>query len=443
MCHRTLLILGGGYVALCLWSFWGEFGHATTSRYADSSEYADVTRLSITSLDFYTWFKPWGLPLFYKVLPGSTAVAAPIAQSLVSVASWLVLAAVVQSCVRSRIMRVGAPALVLAFSLVPAIKIWDGAILTESLTISVAVLLVAALLECVRRPTRVKLGLVLVAAAALAVTRDTNAYVQLALLGPVSVYFLCRRQVATAVAFASATLLLVVVVSASANVRRWEVPLGVIIAGRVLHNDEARAYFVARGMPVRPSLEQDLWSSRVPLSRYETDPSLAYFRPWFKRRGRAVYRSYLVSHPHEALVEPVKNLPSLIAPSGDVNDLQALPIDFYRPQGYRDALPKPVARFLYLNQGGVLIAWAAIALVTAATLAWFGVARRVWIVPAVTLASTIPHAIVVWDGDPTSLGRHALLLAVLMRLSLVLLVIFIVDAAASVMREERRAAAID
>ena len=54
--------------------------------------------------------------------------------------------------------------------------------------------------------------------------------------------------------------------------------------------------------------------------------------------------------------------------------------------------------------------------------------RYTWVVPVILLASALPHAIIVWTGDSTAIGRHALLLAVYLRTALVLLTLQLVDA---------------
>jgi hypothetical protein len=118
----------------------------------------------------------------------------------------------------------------------------------------------------------------------------------------------------------------------------------------------------------------------------------------------------------------------MIAPSSAVNDLNALPLAFFRPPGFREVLPRPVHRTLYLNDGGVLLAWAFLALLVAAVFALQGLGRVWWLVPVILLASTIPHGMIVWLGDPSSIGRHALLVAVLLRLNLILLLLLVADA---------------
>jgi hypothetical protein len=121
--------------------------------YPDTMDYERVAHLPVWSWAFYSSWKPWLLPLLYKLLPGSTQSVVPGAQWLISVVSWLVLALVVASFVENRGVRIATLAGMLGFSLVPLVDQWDGALLSESLSLSATALLLAAMLPFVRKPT--------------------------------------------------------------------------------------------------------------------------------------------------------------------------------------------------------------------------------------------------------------------------------------------------
>jgi hypothetical protein len=307
------------------------------------------------------------------------------------------------------------------------VTVWDGALLSESLTLSVGALLVAALLVFVQKPTRKWAAAVLLLTLLFAGTRSTNGYLAPFLLIPVAAVVF-RRSRWIAVVVTAGSLAIAGIAYASANVRQWQVPLGEIVAGRVLAKPSEQAYFVARGMPVRPSLAQDIWSHRIPLEAFEMTPSLAYFMPWFEQKGRGVYTDYLLSHPADALADPIADIPAMISPSPSTQDLQGLPLGVYVAKGYRNSLPSAVARVLYPSSARLLLIVAILSLFVLAVLATIGLARVGWAIPVLLLASCVPHAIIVWDGDDTSIGRHALLLAVLFRLGVLLSLLSVADA---------------
>ena len=425
--QNTWLLAGAGaYLGLRLASFVRIAGHA--SSFPDSAEYRNVERLSPFSLDFWTWYKPWGTPLLWKLLPGSASTSAPIGQWIVSIAAWLFLAAVVYATFERAWAKYAGCGLVLAFSLVPAVAVWDGALLSESLTLSLGAILVGTLLLLAKRPTAWTAAAVLVVAFLLAGTRSTNGYVVPFLVIPLVVLF-ARNRPRLAVAVSVGALAVAGYCYVSSNVRQWQVPLGEIIALRVLDNPSELRYFTDRGMPVSGSLAQDILANRTPLAGFEKAPSLAFFMPWFNAKATSVYRDYLLSHPSASLLDPIRDLPSMVSPSSSTHDLQALPVHFYAAGGYRDALPSWLASAFYPSSWQFLLAWAAMVLSLLGALAFLGVGRRIWIVPVVLLLSAVPHAMIVWDGDSASIGRHALLLAVYVRLGLILATLYAAEAA--------------
>src|SRR5579862_7439661 len=75
------------YVALRIWAFGHEFGVAPPI-FPDSYVYEQSSRIPFFSTAFWTSWDPWGLPLFYKLLPGALTTSGPVAQLLVSVVAW-------------------------------------------------------------------------------------------------------------------------------------------------------------------------------------------------------------------------------------------------------------------------------------------------------------------------------------------------------------------
>jgi hypothetical protein len=78
----------------------------------------------------------------------------------------------------------------------------------------------------------------------------------------------------------------------------------------------------------------------------------------------------------------------------------------------------------FLLLGFILILGASAASVRA------GVARPVWAVPLLVLALLYPLLLVIWHGDSAAIPRHSLPVGVELRLSMLLLALFIVDAVA-------------
>jgi hypothetical protein len=151
---------------------------------------------------------------------------------------------------------------------------------------------------------------------------------------------------------------------------------------------------------------------------------------------------FLLSHPVRDL-DPVFDHPDELlstdpsAPAG----LGYSPIAQYRAPGTDPLLPAPVAAVVYPPSVAALLGRLGAAIAAAAWLARRGAARAVWLVPAIALVLQIPHAAVVWNGDTNEIFRHALLVGVMTRLSLLLLTIFLIDAALGLRDRSRQKAA--
>lgn len=410
------------YVIVRLVAFAGQVGKPPPV-YPDTYDYERIAQLPLWSFEFYSSWKPWLLPLLYKILPGSNQTVVPGVQWLISVVSWLVLALVVASFVENRVVKALSLAGVLAFSAVPLITQWDGALLSESVSLSSAALFVAAMLVFTRNPVRRTTILVLAASLAFAAIRDTNAFLLVMLAVPLGIVVALRLNRRAGIALVAGALTISTFAFASYNVRRWQIPLAAVIAQRVLTDPEHTAWFRDHGMPVGSDMRTVIFRSRVPPAKFDETPELAYFRPWFRSQGRRTYARFLITHPGYSIAEPVRNLPNMTAPIGPT----PLGVDFYRPPGYRNALPSFARTVLYPNDGWVIVGWMLVALVAVLALWRLRLARLFWLVPTLCLLSTVPHAILVWDGDWVELARHSVLVAILLRLSLLLLVFFVLD----------------
>lgn len=429
----TSLVLCLGFVAARTVSYADVFGRKPPLQ-PDSIDYFHAASLSLTDGLFWTYWKPWGLPLFYKLVPGSTAVAV-IAQFTVATGAWLVLALVVASLVRRPVPKTLALATVLAFALTPLVAEWDGQLLTESLSNSLTALMVAAALLFIRVPSRLRLLLVVLAAFAATMTRDTNGYLALFVLVPlgVTVAVLGRRRLG--LLLAGAIVLIFAFEVWSYNVRRWEPPLEDVIIKRVLPVPAALHYFRARGMPVRAGLEDELTINRVPPNKVlDQAPGLVYFKPWFVQRARSTYVRYLLTHPDASLTTPIRRLDFLLAPPRG----PPAGLDGYRPPGYRDVLPRLLVRALFPEMGWAVLG-AIFGALTLALASWrAGHADRTWLVPALMLISTVPLAVIVDNGDAIGTQRHALVVAITARLGLILLGLFFLAAVWSPLVERGR-----
>jgi hypothetical protein len=383
----------------------------------DTIDYQRIAAEPI-SRAFFRDVKPWGVPLLYKVLPA--AAAAPIAQLVVSIGSWLVLAFVVGGCFERGAIRAVAVGGVLAFSCSALVAQWDGVLLSESLSLSLFALVLAAAVRLARRPSPAALAALVGVAALWSSTRDTNAWALLPIALALTVWLL-RGERALAVGLALSTAGIVAVSAWSAgSPQRWEPLMIDNVAERILADPSATRYFAERGMPIQPDLRRRLFASRRPLSRFDRDPKLQPFRDWLLRSGKATYFRYLLSHPRATIQEPLSRTGLLLSPVG---------LDFFRPPGFRTLLPGFVDHALFPRSGRNVLIW--IAILAAAGAAASRPARRTLGASALAVAAmgaVIVLAVLVSVGEPREVPRHELVPIVMSRLSLLALCLVILAA---------------
>jgi hypothetical protein len=397
----------------------------STPRFPTSAEYMhlDFTGRAI---------RLWTVPLFYKLLPNDPLRIA--GQVVLAAVSWWVLASVASSMMRDRRVQTGIQLVILALGVAGPIAGWNSAILSESATISLTALLVAAWLRYVQRPGTATASWAIIATIAWTFTRQDHVVIG-ALITAVVLVSAARKRSALQLSLAAA---LVVVsafgfVTASRSKELTRFNLAAIVAWRVLPNPSYTSWFIDHGMPDTPAI-QSFSGAFVP-ERLGDD---ADFGPWATAKGERTYVEFLISHPRYTLLDPLPYFsgeePSLVklAPPRDALSPNPTP-SFLSPTAdwgrHREVLPRVVQDLLF-EQGQIgdvlLLGGVAIAL---AVVAWgrHGWDRRL-LVPVVVLATVVPHVFVVWLGSATELDRHALIIAVSLRIALWLIAACAVDA---------------
>jgi hypothetical protein len=395
----------------------------------DSAAYLRIAREPL-SVRFFSEYKPWFVPAFYK-LTGESVHVLTLAQLCLSIVAWLFLAFAFASSLRRSRLRAIAVAATLAFSLTPVIAQWDAAVLSESLSLSFGAIFVGLLFVVLRRPSVAAVLLLAIAAACWAGARDTNAYVVVLMAAPTAVVLAARHRPRVAGTLVVVTgLVLVFSLWSSSSPRRWEIVTVDLVIERVLADPRAGAYFSAHGMPASPDLRRRLFADRIPWSRYENDPRLAAFRRWVRTDGRTTYLSYLRATPSASIGAPLRRLAQLDSPEA---------IQTYRPRGFRTLVPAPLEGLVYPSSGGVALLWSSVALALSCLLAAARRARAVLVIGVALVLTTIPHAILVWDAEPREVARHALLVGVLDRLGFLVLAFFVVEGLLELLQARRAA----
>ncbi|HWB67201.1 MAG TPA: hypothetical protein VG708_10280, partial [Mycobacteriales bacterium] len=408
--HRRMAGWFAAYLALQAYAVAG----LPTPRFPDTASYLKLSFIGSDS-------RPWTVPLFYKLLPTDTLRIC--GQVVVAAIAWWVLAAVVAGMLGNRRLRIGARLVVLLLGLTGPIVEWNSTILSESLSISLTALLVAGWLSYVRRPRPASAAWALLATLLWTFTRPDHVDIGVLITVAGIVAGLWRRdRLRLAVAGVLVLISTAGFVTINRNNATTTARIADIVQGRVLPNAARTTWFIEHGMPYDATMAANAGNYfGAPLL---ADPAFAH---WASTRGEHVYLEYLWSHPGYTLWQPLAAIsgerPSLDVPAPSQvltpNPTPSLLSPTANYGRHRDLLPEPVQALLFeQGQIGDVLALGLL------TLALVGLAwrrRRLdsrMVVPAVALVCCVPEVFLVWLADPIELDRHAVVLAVALRIAL-------------------------
>jgi hypothetical protein len=404
-------------------------------RYPDTGGYLEVANAPFPSMQWWAGIRSATVPLAYRLAGGAVAPAL-VLQLVLACFAWSVLALVVMRAVRTAWLKPVAVGLVLAFSLSREITQWDRIALSDSISLSLVALLVAALILYAERPGWLSLAALLVLGLLWAFARTPNGYELLFVVPVLAVTAVARPTRRAPDGVAMAGLLAVFVLStASTNAGlRWEAPFYNVMDRRILPDATAVSYFAERGMPVTTALRRQ--TNRLGQAANEAyyRAELRPVRTWVLAHGQEAYVTFLLTHPGEALLDPAAQLADLLSENG--------PIRRYAP-GAWEPLNGALSAWLFPDGGAFGVLVAGVLGVGAAAMALVGWRRRL-LVPALLVAAAVPFAILIYHGDAGEVPRHELIPDAQVRLGLWLLLLLSIDViavGAAVVRKRRAAGA--
>ncbi|MGB7874592.1 MAG: hypothetical protein WBL25_09435 [Anaerolineales bacterium] len=365
----------------------------------DTPAYVRVSGEKLLSRDFWANTRPPMFPLVLKFYSANEIKVASF-QTAFSVFAWGVLALSLSLSVKS-LLRPIAFVLILALSLERHIAGWDVVMLTESLSVSLLALFLAAWLWLLRGWSWGKVIVLCMIAIPWAFTRDTNGWILLMVAGLIllGVLFFGGRKRYLAVAFVFATIFGFSNLSANTG-HRWVFPFQNVLAQRILTDQRALDFFSNCGMPVTSELLDLAGGSALSKDRaFYTDPALESYRIWLYADGKSCYMRWLVSRPLTSLREPWVDFTWLLAFEN---------VSFFYPKRYEPILPWYAERILY-PQDMLLWLWGLTtfgALVAVWKKAWKS--NAAWVVFIGLCLLIYPHIFIVWHGDVSGTHRHAL-----------------------------------
>jgi hypothetical protein len=373
----------------------------------DSLSYLKVAGHSPLNGRFYFDERPIGFPLLLW-LTGRHINLAVLVQSAIYIAAWYSLCRVVYVDVSSKVVGWVAVVVLAANAIEPRIVLWNTLMLSESLSLSFAVLSVAAWWRVGVRPSTRTVWSAWLATTGWVLVRDASVFPVIVVIVPAALLFaLLARQADRDIrhwlaigAVAVTAVCGYVYVAQDVSGRNLH-PLENNVAMRVLNNPQLENFYVRCGMPVNETLllmrNHNGFDTVI---RWDTEPTLARFRAWRDSRGPRCGAESMVFEAGFWWKQLHHDLPTLLNNDSELREFFDV---FHVYERLPRHLPAPLGE-PYTNAGfafELLLAAAGIALA-------FANARR-RALALVLLIGVLSAAVDVWASyisDSLDVGRH-------------------------------------
>lgn len=342
--------------------------------------------------------RPWVVPLTYQFVDGRGVVAF---QAALSAAAFVALALAIASTMIDRRVRVGVMSAVLLLGLAPRVTVWDASLTSESIALSLTALLLAALTWINRLP-----GWALVLVFTLWLfARDAHVYLGVLVFVSVLPWAWRHRRYAVVGGMGVALAWAALATQNDDTIESYNVTLN--IAWHAGRDPEMFRWFVEQGMPPSNAFGNLNFDGR----QAELLNDSRFFE-WARTDGPSTYTRYLATHPGFTLSAFNSVFGNGGADAEAMVDSPKLNIG-ESPVGPWFVWPREASLYtvvLTLLAAGALL-----------------IGRRP-VIPIVMLASTLPHALLVYHGSPWELARHSVVLSFVLVVSSCWLIADAVDA---------------
>jgi hypothetical protein len=379
----------------------------------------------------------WTVPLFYKI--GHTPVGAVVVQSLIALGAWTALAIELTKAIHSRVIGYVAAIFTLLMALTPPLLDWNRAILSESISLSMTVLLVVGTSRFVRQRTGRSLALLFLAAILWVFTRQDQALIAAVLAVPFLVLAIRPTKRRLALVAAAGFVVIgawgAITSEQSGSDQLKPIAAASLVQWRAVGHHSEFIYLIEQGMPLPAALQPvvPLTSAGDPVGIDQfSDAGLlgpiandAAFNYWGVHHAQSEFLRYLIRHPAFALGPPLRHVAQLMTMNADYAPGPALPVSLSQVvYGDRSvdgsafsgggAASSDDPAYLYVLAGIAIALFAAAAFkrrVTGAAMIGLG-----------GLLFSLVWGIEVWNGSTQELPRLFVLPATLCHLSLLLLI---------------------
>ncbi len=402
--------------------------------YPDTQRYLDMATQPLFSLDFWAGPYPVMVPTIFKML-GSNPTAITWFQLGISIIAWTWLSYAVSSSIRTNWLRKLTFIAILALSLERTILLWDGVLLSESLSGSLLALYLGTWLWYLKEKKDRWLALFMLAFFGLlwAFTRDTNALFNLGVILVILVgiglrYFFPQFQKSTSsepknvlnLVLAGILLTSFLFSNHFANLAgRWIGPSMSALGIRVLVAPEKTSFFEAEGMPVNAELMSFAGQKALAIDGgFGDDPALDSFHDWYRENGKTVFVKFILSTPVASLLAPLQNMSPLF---------DTIHLTYYKPAGFNPILPPPLEKMIFFEYWNTVVTILSLSVFVVGLV--FAIKHRHshWLVLLFLLIALYPHAFLIWHASACDMERHAYQFRLHFNLTFLLSLLFVGD----------------
>ena len=359
-----------------------------------------------------------GDPEFIKTLTSVNVMAVAIVQFAVSVFSWVIFALVATKGLQKAGLRTAAAALVLVVGIDLNVTLWDRHILTESLSISLFLLLTSALIAYFRSSRSELLLLAALIAVVYGGLKGTHPYVLLAFAAAIMLIpaIVASEKWRPGFGVCAAIFVAVAAVNIYSAERgyRGVIPFKNVLNARITADgyEDVYEYLREAGMPPVPnSFFEKLWHAP-----FAEEPAL---HEWVVEKGPTTYRRFLLQNPLYLFGRP------FTTPESTYNRPVYTYYDSYLANY---GLPGALGPNLVFRKSSFWIFFVAAVCITL-----LAMRRRRQIVKTETLfhgalfGTAMLLSLLVWHADLIENSRHMMQVTVQLRLSLILFSAYLIS----------------
>lgn len=387
--------------------------------FIDSESYLGMSRMPVLDIlrgtqychqqYWYCISRPAFIPLVYK-LCGQNPTAITIIQLVISIFSWFFFTDRVSLLCQKINHKKAIIMMTLGLGCIPNVTRWDQMIMSESLSISAALLLMGCCFwftaaDKGKKWKPVPAVFLFISAVLYAGSRDSAVWTVILII----IILLCisrlrdnKKVIFILCAGLSAFCWLMI----SSTGGRWQYPFENVLFNRILRDPQGEKFFISAGMPTPSRIGELYGVEHMMGSELFNSDEMAPLREWIAENGLQTYIRYMLQTPFETL--------RMTWYEGFEKEAFEQTDYIFAPPGFMRLLPEPIIKLFSCNLPGILILGFGLAGILTA----FHVSKgERYSFPVLFVLSAYILCTGVFIADEYELARHSMVILIMMKAS--------------------------